>query len=326
MCYSAMVEQNAKKYGLRFKARIQTDLYDHLFHRRLNGEKLYLNKALEYQFTHFAESAAEKKIAEAIRKWHEQQISTLEQELFKQKKRLADAERVLQTKITKKAQNDQRIATNKIKKILSDLEKHKTTEIMSEVEERIFPLHYMSMLCLDENGEKVVRPVRYLMRPHNKDESFDQKYGGCYNARYDSLQSVPWWRDSLGKRHGLILVRKFYENVEAKAYLKKNAAPEGVKERETFVLCFEPDNFEYMFIPTLWDRWEEKGKPVLYSAALITDDPAPEVAAAGHDRTPIFLKESAVDGWLRASSPEEALEVLKERERPRYRHQVVGAA
>lgn len=326
MCYSAMVEQNAKKYGLRFKARVQTDLYDHLFHRRLNGEKLYLNKALEYQFTHFAESAEEKKIAETILKWHSQQITELEQELFKQKKRLADAERTLESKITKKAQNDQRIATNKIKKIVSDLEKHRSTEILSETEERIFPLHYMSMLCLDEKGEKVVRPVRYLMRPRDKDESFDLKYNGCYNARFDSLQTVPWWRDSLGKRHGLILVRKFYENVEAKAYLKKNTAPEKLKERETLVLCFQPDQFEYMFIPTLWDEWEAKGKPILYSAALITDDPAPEVAAAGHDRTPIFLKESAVDAWLRASSAEEALEVLKERERPLYRHQVVGAA
>lgn len=34
------------------------------------------------------------------------------------------------------------------------------------------------------------------------------------------------------------------------------------------------------------------GKPSLLSAALITDDPHPEVAAAGHDRSPIPLKRS----------------------------------
>ena len=33
MCYSAMVEQKLKSIGLRFKARIQTELFEDLFRR-----------------------------------------------------------------------------------------------------------------------------------------------------------------------------------------------------------------------------------------------------------------------------------------------------
>ena len=36
----------------------------------------------------------------------------------------------------------------------------------------------------------------------------------------------------------------------------------------------------------------------LYSFTLITDEPNPEVEAAGHDRTPIIMKPSHLDLWL----------------------------
>lgn len=328
MCYSAMVEQDAKKLGLKFKARIQTDLYGDLFSRRLDGEKLYLNKAMEVPFTHKPDGPQEVKIGEKILKWHQEQITKIEADLFTQKKRLADAERILASKPTKKAENDKRIATNKIKKGKVDLERHRSTEIVSESEQRIYPLHYMSMLCLDEKGEKVIMPARYLLRPANKDESFDRKFNGCYNARFDSLDKVAWWKSALGNRHGIILVRKFYENVPTPEYLKKNKLPKGTEENANIVLCFEPDNVEYMFIPTLWDRWQKDGEPDLFSAALITDEPAPEIADAGHDRTPIFLKESAVDAWLKAkgNTVEELNRVLSQREFPHYSHRVLGVA
>ncbi len=39
-----------------------------------------------------------------------------------------------------------------------------------------------------------------------------------------------------------------------------------------------------MPLACLWDRWSKEGEPDLYSFAAITDEPPPEVAAAGHDR------------------------------------------
>lgn len=327
MCYSAMVIQDVRKLSSLFGAKIETSLYLDLFDRRLKGEKLYINKAMELPFVLSPTSETEAEIADKITEWHKEEITRLEKDLFLQVKRLADAERILELKPTKKAETDRRVATTKIKKFKSDLEKHKTQKILSESEERIFPLHYLSMLCLNDKGERVIRPVRYLLRPSDKDESFDRKFNGCYNARLDNLDSVRWWREALGKRHGVMLVKKFYENVATPDYMKKNKLAQDMQEKENLVLAFEPDNTEYMFIPTLWDKWEKDGEPVLYSTALITDEPAPEISAAGHDRTPIFLKESAIDAWLSPKSQDiiELKKVLDQREFPHYTHQVLGA-
>jgi putative SOS response-associated peptidase YedK len=337
MCYSAMVEQNAKKLALRYKARIQTELYADLFKRRLTGEKLYLNKGFESAFllgkdsgAGFAPGEIEKQVDHDIRAWHAQQVTELEQAIFTQKKRLADALRSLEVKTTKKAQNDERIAKNKIDKYLSDLDKHRHLSAQSEStsDNRIFPLHYASVLALDGAGNKIVLPVRYLMRPADKDESFDVKFNGCYNARLDSLDRVPWWKQTLGKHHGIMLVRKFYENVATETYLKNfELKNDAVKKKKNLVLCFEPENVEFMFIPVLWDIWKKPGHPTLYSGALITDEPAPEIAAAGHDRTPIFLQEAAIDDWLHCAGPmTEIHQVLARRERPHYSHRVFDAA
>lgn len=175
-------------------------------------------------------------------------------------------------------------------------------------------------------GDSGLLPMRYHMRPHHKDESFDREYNGCYNARFDNISRVAWWKDSFGKRHGIIVVRRFCENVDPTVYAKKNKLSKEEKEKSNLVLCFEPEDGQEMIIPLIWDVWKKKGQPNLVSAALITDEPAPEIAAAGHDRTPIFLKESVVDEWLNAKGdPKDIKEILMERERPFYSHRVVGA-
>lgn len=322
-----MVEQEAKELGGRFQARVQMDMYDDIFKRRSKGEKILVNKAMEIQFIRDAKTPDEEQIRSTILDWRKKQIESLEAELFAQKRRLADSERALKNKVTKKAENDQRISSKKISKIQRDLRGLNSDELLSETDERIFPFHYMSVLCLDEKGQKVIRPMRYLMRPHDKDPGFDLKFGGCYNARFDNLENVAWWKDSLLKRHGLIVVKKFYENVSVEKYTKNFELPTSESKKENIVLCFTPDDTEYMYIPVLWDVWSKHGQPDLYSAALITDDPLPEIAAAGHDRTPIFLKESAIDNWLNAvGSASLAKSALMQRQIPHYSHRITGVA
>lgn len=57
--------------------------------------------------------------------------------------------------------------------------------------------------------------------------------------------------------------------------------------------------------PTLvacpWSHWKDPAgkEPDLLSFAAIIDDPEPEVAAAGHDRTIINIKPKHVDAWLK---------------------------
>lgn len=66
------------------------------------------------------------------------QTTRLEQELFKQRARLADAERTLQSKTTKAASGSKRIATNKIEPALRGLDDLRRTEPRDR-DSRIFP-------------------------------------------------------------------------------------------------------------------------------------------------------------------------------------------
>lgn len=114
MCYSAMVEQSYRKLARDYHAEVDLERYEDIFLRRRNGEKLTLPRGMEAAFSTNSKNKQERAIAKLINEWHAQQIQIRETELFKQSKRLAAAERTLKEKETKKALNDQRIASQKI--------------------------------------------------------------------------------------------------------------------------------------------------------------------------------------------------------------------
>ncbi|WP_341867485.1 SOS response-associated peptidase family protein [Luteimonas yindakuii] len=120
--------------------------------------------------------------------------------------------------------------------------------------------------------------------PPAKPSFYDTKYPGTYNARRDNLEG--YWRGQFGQNHGLMIADRFYEHVKV----------DGVNT----ILEFEPRTCEPMLVPCLWSSWSDpKGvEPDLLSFAAITDDPEPEVAATGHDRTPINMKPEHVEAWL----------------------------
>jgi len=230
-------------------------------------------------------SDLETQIKDLIEEWNAEQVSELEQELFKQVKRRNDAERTLQTKTTKKAQEDLRISTSKIDQIKAKIADVKRAEPKPVKDNRIFPMVYAPIL-ISENGQLVVRPMRYLLRPPGAPPSFDfdKNRNGTYNARRDNL--TKFWKKQFGYTHGLLVVETFYENVER---------PNGENE----VLQFTPRTGEPMLVPVLWAHWKSRpGEDDLYSFAAITDEPEPEVRAAGHDRTIINIKPEHVDAWL----------------------------
>lgn len=70
---------------------------------------------------------------------------------------------------------------------------------------------------------------------------------------------------------------------------------------ENIVLRFEPSPPQEMYIaPALFhlDAAGEADEPDLWSFAAVTDDPPPEVAAAGHDRCIVQLRPENVEAWL----------------------------
>lgn len=140
-------------------------------------------------------------IAGYINQYRTAQATEWETALFAQKNRLADAERTLVTKETKKALNDQRVATDKIEWFQRKLRDLKSPEL-KPADSRIFPMRYAPVIVI-ENGKYVVKPMRYHCRPNGKPDWYDRKFDGLYNARRDSLQkfwagllagtTVSWW-------------------------------------------------------------------------------------------------------------------------------------
>lgn len=283
MCYSAQAWQDYRKFKREFGATLGIKEYIRVFWDwKTKGSPYRLTKAMLDSFAD-ASQGEERQIREWIEGWKAEQATAIEQDLFALRRRLADAERSLQTKVTKKAQNDKRIATDKIDKALLRLSDLRRTEPLPR-DSRFFPGNYATVM-VSEGGQRVVYPMRYGCRPAGKPAFYDTKYPGTYNARRDNLEG--FWKQQFGATHALMVVETFYENVEG---------PDGRNR----ILQFQPRDGGLMYVACLWSRWNDpKGQdPDLMSFAAITDDPEPEVAAAGHDRTIINIKPEHIDAWL----------------------------
>jgi putative SOS response-associated peptidase YedK len=310
MCYSAQVEQEYNTYVRLYGAHISIHEFVKLYVERRDGAKIRTAKGMDDAFRN-PQSEPEREIHSLVVAYNAQEIAKAEQELFKQVKRLADAERALQAKPTKKAQEDQRIATNKIAQLKTRIADLKRSEPKGE-DSRIYP-GWFAPVMVSENGRRVVKPMRYQCRPAGKPSFNDVKFPGTYNARRDSLES--YWKGLFGVHHGLIVAHRFYENVEG---------PDGKNQ----VLEFIPRTGEPMLIACLWSEWKDpSGKePDLLSFAAITDDPEPEVAEAGHDRTIINIKPEHIDAWLNPDPKNLAAlyAIFDDKRHPFYEHRLAA--
>lgn len=318
MCYSAQIKADYLRYTRAYGAALSLPAFYDLFWRRRNQRSIKIPKLLESVFAD-PQSTEERSILEAIEGYRVDEAGRLEVELFKQRKRLADAERVLLTKTTKAAAESQRIATDKIASTRRRLEDLRRSEMLDR-DARIFPGYYAPVI-VSEGGKRVVKPMRYQCRPAGKPAFYDTKYPGTYNARRDSLGG--FWKAQFGYTHGLMVVSAFYENVSRHAMegrgLTEGEAPQNV------VLEFKPRPPQDMLVACLWSRWTGPGEDLL-SFAAITDEPPPEVAAAGHDRCIVPIKPEHIDAWLNPDAAKlEALQaILDDRPQPYYEHRMAA--
>ncbi|MEP6484607.1 MAG: SOS response-associated peptidase family protein [Rudaea sp.] len=294
------------------------DFVDKYYERQTKGS-IKIPKAIDAWFAH-PKTDDERKIAQMIRDFDARQITQLEQEIFKQRKRLADAERTLKTKTTKKALDDQRIATDKVSKALAKIADIKRIDIKDR-DARIFPGVYAPVIVV-ENGKRTVKLMRYQCRPEGKPKFYDRKFNGSYNARRDNLSST-FWRDLFGYKHGIMLATTFFENV-SKHRVEGRELGEGEKE-ENVVLEFSPRGLDTMYVACLWSHWQE-GDEVLDSFAAITDEPPAEVASTGHDRCIIPIKEENIEAWLNPDPKNLAASyaILEDRARPYYEYRMAA--
>jgi putative SOS response-associated peptidase YedK len=319
MCYSAQILADYRRFVRMFGATMSIKEFARLFFERAEGSKAKIPKAMEDAFSE-PQSTDEFEIKALIDKFNADQVTKLEQDLFKQRARLADAERVLQTKVTKAATESMRIATDKIAWTLGKLGDIQRTEPKTR-DSRIFPGHYALVMVM-ENGQRVIKPMRYQCRVAGKPASYDVKYPGTYNARRDNLEG--FWKPLFGHSHGILVASVFYENV-SRAKMDGRELAEGEKA-ENVVLEFKPNPEHEMLVACLWSKWTSPGEPDLLSFSAITDDPPPEIAAVGHDRCIIPIKPENVDAWLNPNPEDLAASyaILDDRDRPYYEHRLAA--
>jgi putative SOS response-associated peptidase YedK len=165
------------------------------------------------------------------------------------------------------------------------LKRKPSSRVFKEADDqgRIYPGSWAPVIVM-EKGERLIKPMRYRVRPQGSTEEIPSKYN-VFNCRVDSLDKRKTWQNIFMKNHALFPFVKFYEWVEL----------EGKKT----LIHFKPKDREVMWAPAIYDTWRSKdGKIAFDSFALITDEPPKEVEEMGHDRCPIFLKTKNIDPWL----------------------------
>jgi putative SOS response-associated peptidase YedK len=319
MCYSARIVSDWRRYQRAYGAELSLEDFYELFWRRSQDGRLKIPKAVELAFSEPG-NETERRIQVLVDQFNAQEAVRLEQELFRQRKRLADAERSLQAKATKTATESRRIASDKVEALRERLSALRRTE-PEEEDARIFPGHYAPVMVW-EGGRRVIKPMRYQCRPAGKPAFYDTKFPGTYNARRDSLGG--FWKELFGFSHGLMLVTAFFENVSRHRVENRELA--SGEKAENLVLEFRPRPEQEMLVACLWSRWSAPGEPDLLSCAAITDEPPPEVAAAGHDRCIVPIRPEHIDAWLRPDPGDLAAQqaILDDRARPYYEHRLAA--
>jgi putative SOS response-associated peptidase YedK len=307
MCYSAQIIDQYRKFVRVWGAHLSLRDYMRVFWERRENPRVKIPKAMEALFAE-PTTEEEREIKALIDRFNADEMARVEQELFKQRKRLADAERTLATKPTKAATESKRIATGKVEWCLGRLADIRRPELQPK-DSRIFPGWYAPVM-VSEAGRRVIKPMRYQCRPAGKPAFYDTKYPGTYNARRDSLEG--FWKGLYGFSHGILAVSRFYENVD--------------RDGKNVVLEFNPQDGQEMWVACLWSRWTGPNGEELLSFAAITDEPPPEVAAAGHDRCIVPIKAANVDAWLNPRPGDLAAmhAILDDRERHYYEHRLAA--
>jgi putative SOS response-associated peptidase YedK len=103
------------------------------------------------------------------------------------------------------------------------------------------------------------------------------------NARSESANVKPAFRDALKSRRCLIPADAFYE------WSRMGKAKQPY--------CFEVNEGALFAFAGIWDRWRDLGGHALETCSILTTTPN-AVTSPVHDRMPVILDPDSYDAWL----------------------------
>jgi putative SOS response-associated peptidase YedK len=133
--------------------------------------------------------------------------------------------------------------------------------------------------------ERSLDALRWGLVPH---WAKDLKFGArCINARAETVQTTPAFRDAFESRRCIIPASGFYE-------WKKNGAAKTP-------YAIVPSDAPLFAFAGLWENWRDKaagdGAEWIRTCAIITGPPN-ELAAPIHDRMPVILPQETWARWV----------------------------
>ncbi len=135
-----------------------------------------------------------------------------------------------------------------------------------------------------DSGEREYALMRWGLIPFFTKSLSDIKGISTINARAESLQTNPTWREPFKKRRCLIPASAFYE---------WKALGDKTKQPFAFTLA---DRGVFAFAG-LWDAWKDKQGHWLQSYSIVTTV-ANELMSNVHTRMPVILQPRDYDRWL----------------------------
>jgi putative SOS response-associated peptidase YedK len=148
----------------------------------------------------------------------------------------------------------------------------------------IAPTQDVLVVLRDDEGRNVARSVRWGLVPFwAKDPSIGNR---MINARAESVQAKPAFRNAFAKRRCLVVADGFYE------WLKR---PGGKQPYHIRRIDGRPFGFA-----GIWEEWGPRSEP-LRSCAIITTTANPLLEPI-HDRMPVILTGHSAAVWLDAAS------------------------
>lgn len=143
-------------------------------------------------------------------------------------------------------------------------------------------------------GETSMSPLRWGLIP-----SWVREPGGGpkpINARAETVQSLPMFREAYAKRRCIVPVDAFFEWHATKGEKRKQPYAIGLKSGAPFGLA------------ALWENWKDPNGDWLRTFAIVTTE-ANELMAEIHERMPVILPPEDYERWL--SDIPEADELLR---------------
>jgi len=107
-----------------------------------------------------------------------------------------------------------------------------------------------------------------------------------YNARIETITEKPSWKTPLQSQHCIVPLDAFYES----CYEGSHAGN---------IVKFKSKNSNPLPVAGIWEEWVNQSTgEVIPSFAVITREPTKYIQKIGHDRSPLFLNQEAIQDWL----------------------------